>query len=215
MKKICALFAVLVLCLWTATAAAQDFVAVENGYYQNNRELVYPVIKATDPAASEKMNRAIRKEMAQFVIGMQQEFPGAKVGLTLGTVYEVPCNKQGLLSVILTEYSYLKGAAHPLIAKHTLNFDSATGALLNLENLSDILGKDKGSAGISPADLTRKLRAKAEREGIMLFDGLQILSKCPPNFYFDDDLHLHFIFQLYDVAPYAAGIIDLDADAEK
>ena len=61
--------------------------------------------------------------------------------------------------------------------------------------------------------LERKLREHAERKGLYLFSDALPLKNLPENFYWDSNLHVHFIFQHYEVAPYAAGIIDVDIDA--
>lgn len=61
--------------------------------------------------------------------------------------------------------------------------------------------------------LEEKLKAQAVREGLYLFDEALPLKELPKDFYWDERLHVHFIFQHYAVAPYAAGIIDVDIDA--
>ena len=60
--------------------------------------------------------------------------------------------------------------------------------------------------------LNQKLRGKVEREEIFLFEDALPLKKLPETFYWDKNLHLHFIFNQYEIAPYAAGIIDVDID---
>ena len=55
------------------------------------------------------------------------------------------------------------------------------------------------------------MKAYAKENNLMLYDDFKGLEKLPENFYFDENFHLHVIFQQYEVAPYAVGIIDLDA----
>ena len=61
--------------------------------------------------------------------------------------------------------------------------------------------------------LEQKLREQSAQEGIYLFEDALPLKKLPEYFYWDKNLHVHFIFQHYEIAPYAAGIIDVDIDA--
>ena len=61
--------------------------------------------------------------------------------------------------------------------------------------------------------LEKKLRKKVKREKLFLFPESLPLKNLPDNFYWDKNLHVHFIFQQYEIAPYAVGIIDVDIDA--
>ena len=61
--------------------------------------------------------------------------------------------------------------------------------------------------------LEEKLKAHCERKNLFLSRDALPLKKLPENFYWDEDLHVHFIFQHYEIAPYAMGIIDVDIDA--
>jgi hypothetical protein len=106
---------------------------------------------------------------------------------------------------------YFEGAAHPFTFKRGLNFNSDSGVRLTADTLTEIAKKP---TDYTAADITAKLKIYAKKNNLMLSTDFQKLDKVPEDFYFDDDLHVHFIFQQYEVAPYAVGIIDLDADAK-
>lgn len=196
-------------------AEAAGYATVDEGHYLGKPDIVYPIIVTDNATADGIINRQIRAEVAGFVQAVEREFGTDGTIVALGVQYEIACNNPGLLSIILTEHELLKDAAHPLGARRTLNFNSETGVRLTVESLSEIAKYDaNGESGYSPSALTRKLRAKAEQENITLYGDFQQLNKTPENFYFDENLHVHFIFQEYEVAPYVAGFIDLDADAE-
>ena len=91
------------------------------------------------------------------------------------------------------------------------NFNSDSGVQLTADSLSEIGKEERGESAYSPKNVFRKLKAHVKREGIALFPDVKSLEKVPEDFYFDENLHVWFIFQQYDVAPYAAGIIEVDA----
>ena len=179
-----------------------------------HEDVIYPVVSTGDAAIDKKINAAIMAEVDRFLTGI---YRGAQVNgyevAAVSTSYEVPCNGAGntvILSVVLTEYSFYKMAAHPSTYKRTLNFNMASGELMGTNYLTDV------GAGIPIENfidkLNQKLLDKAKREDIHLFPDALPLKKLPENFYWDENLHRHFIFNQYEVAPYAWGIIDIDFD---
>ena len=130
------------------------------------------------------------------------------------TNYEVACNGAGntvILSLLISKSQYFEGAAHPASYLHALNFNMSSGNRMGLDYLTDV------GSGVSVEEikgrLENKLREKAQREKLYLFPEALPLKNLPEYFYWDENLHVHFIFQQYEVAPYAMGIIDVDIDA--
>ncbi len=121
--------------------------------------------------------------------------------------FEIPCNYEyGILSVIITECVYFEGAAHPATYRKSLNFNSDSGIRIFADSLTEL-----GDSDYSPQNLSRKLKAYADKNKLKLYDDFTELERVPEDFYFDENLHVHFIFQQYEVAPYAVGIIEFDA----
>ncbi len=214
MRKI---FLVLVIFLmnFSAVQAAQ----IDSAKYKNNDDLIYPVVFVKNPEAAGKINSEIRRAVESFLVHVETT---AADGLEssrakeVSTSFEVPCNHEnGILSIILTEYFYLEGAAHPSTARRTLNFNSDSGERITADSLSEIAKEEYGESEYSPKNLTRKLKKYVEKNNLMLYSSFKQLTKIPEDFYFDNNLHVHFIFQQYEVAPYAVGIIEFDATTGK
>ena len=202
----------LVLCLQNFCGAAA--VTIESANFNGNETMIYPIVRTGNAAVDEKINGAILDEVNRFVKEIHYAVQNDGIVIEgLYTSFEVPCNRAGntvILSIVMTESVYNKGAAHPLTYKRGLNFNADTGERMNTSYLTDI---GSGNPKFSPENITRKLREKAEREGLMLFEEALPLKSVPEDFYFDANLHVHLLFQQYEVGPYAIGIVDLDMDA--
>ena len=188
---------------------------IESAHFSGNDKLIYPVVHTGDAAIDDKINGKILAEIQSFVKGLQYaaQYDGQRVA-GMYTNYEVACNQAGgtvILSLLITESSYFEGAAHPSTYKHALNFNVGNGNLMGVDYLTDI------GEGVSVDEIKsrveRALIRQCERDGLKLFDNALPLQQLPENFYWDANLHVNFIFQQYEVAPYAVGIIDVDIDA--
>lgn len=188
---------------------------IESAKFNGNDKLIYPVVHTGDAAIDDKINGKIQMEIQSFIKGLHYaaQYDGQRVAGAY-TNYEVACNQAGntvILSLLITESSYFEGAAHPSTYKHALNFNVGSGTLMGLDYLTNV------GEGISvdeiKARVERALIRQCERDGLKLFDDALPLKQLPEYFYWDANLHVHFIFQQYEVAPYAAGIIDVDIDA--
>ena len=212
MKKIfLSVLAVFILCVQNFCCAA----TIESKNFNGNENLIYPVVHVADSSAEKKINVAIVAEIDRFLTGIYRnaQVNGFQVA-DVRTNFEIACNEAGntvILSLLLTESNYYKGAAHPSTFLRALNFNLSNGELIDKNYLLDVGSGVPESHFV--AKLEKKLREKIAREKIFLFDNVLPLKNLPENFYWDENLHLHFIFQQYDIAPYAAGIIDVDIDA--
>ena len=216
MKKI---FFVLIIFLinFSAVNAAQIDTAKFNG----DDNLIYPVVFTKNSDAAGKINAVIRNEVKSFLIRIDEMSADGKDAEKIpiqgyGINFEIPCNHEdGILSVVLTEYVNYKNSAHPLTFRRGLNFNSDSGERILSDTLSEIADEEFGESAYSPKNLTRKLKIYAKENNIYLYQDFKQLAQIPEDFYFDDNLHVHFIFQQYEVAPYAAGIIEFDATEKK
>ena len=207
MKK----FLIALMMMVSATCSA---ATIETAHFNSNDELIYPVVRVEDKAVEQKINVAIIAEIDRFVTGVYRnaQVNGYEVG-GIYTSFDVGSNQAGntvILSLIITESCYYKMAAHPSTFQRALNFNTSSGELMNIGYLTEV------GEGFMTGELTQrlndKLQAKIERENLFLFEDALPLKELPPDFYWDENLHVHFIFQHYTVAPYAAGIIDVDID---
>lgn len=184
-------------------------------HLNDSEKIVYPVVHVMDGAIEEKINGVIRDEIMRFIkeIHYAAQYDGYEVA-DIHTSYEIPCNQAGdtvILSVLLTESNYYKGAAHPATYLRAFNFNLSSGERMGMDYLLEV--GEGLKEGYLLERLNQKLVEKAEREKIFLFPEALPLKELPEDFYWDENLHVHFIFQHYVVAPYAAGIIDVDIDA--
>ncbi len=186
---------------------------IDRAFYLGDSDISYPLVIAKNPDASIKINSEIRNEIKKFIEETnKQRAEGNFNSVVINVDYEIPCNHEnGILSIILNEYVNFENSAHPSSYRRGLSFNSDSGARLTSDTLSEIA---KNEIDYTPEELTKKLRTYAAKNNLYLFQDFQRLTKTPEDFYFDDNLHVHFLFQQYEVAPYAVGIIDLDADAK-
>ena len=187
---------------------------IETAHFNGNGNLIYPVVSVGDAAIDRKINTAIIAEVERFVTRVYRNAQeiGAEV-YDVRTNYEIMCNGAGntvILSVALTESSYFKGAAHPSTYIRTLNFNTSSGELMGKDYLLEV--GEGFRDGYLIDKLNQKLREKSERGEIFLFENALPIKELPENFYWDKNLRVHFVFQHYDIAPYAAGIIDVAID---
>lgn len=212
MRKI--FLATLAVLFVTMQSLCSAQVEVETAHYNDSETLVYPIVKTGDADIDDKINTGIVAELRDFIKGCHYavQYDGATIG-GMYTSFEVPCNRAGntvILSIVMTESVYYKDAAHPSTYKHALNFNVGSGEKINHSYLTDI---GSGNPKFSVENVSDKLRDYVQREGIHLFEDALPLKQLPEYFYFDANLHVHFLFGQYEIAPYAAGIIDLDMDA--
>ncbi len=182
--------------------------------FNGNENLQYPVVKIGDSAVESKINGAIVAEIDRFLTAVYKnaQVNDFEVAGTY-TKYEIGSNEAGntvILSVLLTESSYFKGAAHPSTYLRALNFNLANGELMGINYLLEV--GEGLKEGYLLEKINQKLVEKVEREKLFLFPDALPIKKLPQDFYWDKNLHVHFIFQQYEVAPYAVGIIDVDID---
>lgn len=202
---------IVALAIFLAGFSNVQAAQIDTANYLDLDGIFYPVVIVDDANAAAKINSEIRAEVKRFVetIDKQAQENNFEVA-DIEVDYEIPCNHDGgILSVILTEYVNFEKAAHPSTFRRALNFNSDTGERITADSLSEIA---KHETDYTPQEVTVKLKSYAKQTGIVLFEEFVQLEKVPEDFYFDDDLNVHFIFQQYEVAPYAAGIIDLNAN---
>lgn len=182
---------------------------IDRAYFKGNPELSYPVVIVKNADAATKINTAIRNEMKRITDDIYTRTGEDLKAFSID--YKIPCNHEGgILSIIFSGYVYVDKAAHPWHLVSCLNFNSDSGVRLMADSLSEIA---KHGNDYTAAELTRKLKIYSEKNNLPLYDYFEQLDEVPETFYFDDNLHVHFLFDEQTVAHYAVGIIDLDADA--
>ena len=182
--------------------------------FNSNETMIYPVVHVEDKAVEQRINDKIRDEILRFIkeIHYAVQYNNYEVA-DIRTNYEIMCNGAGntvILSIVLTESNYYKGGAHPATYIRPLNFNLSSGELMGLNYLVEV--GDGFQNGQLLERLNQKLAEKVEHKEIFLFQDALPIKQLPEDFYWDENLHVHFIFQHYAIAPYAAGIIDVNID---
>ena len=204
MKKI---FFALIIFLMNFSAASAVEIAETN--YLGNENLVYPFVIVENHEVEKKINAEIFSEVERFLAEVKKNSAEMNATATVTINFEIPCNYEfGILSVILTEYVYFEKSAHPATYRRALNFNSDSGQRIFAKNL--IFSYEDDESNYSPKNLTLKLKKYAKKNNIHLYEDFRELTQIPEDFYFDENLRVHFIFQQYEVAPYAAGIIEIE-----
>lgn len=205
------------LLMFAATAFAAP-VQVEPSVQQQYPDIKVPVVTVPgNPDAAAAINIEIEKNIAAFINQADECYKDNEDWnkVYIGSSYTVTCNDEATLSIVLTKYINVEHAAHPMRYINGLNFNPQTGEKIVAVDLKEFSAEKYGKDIYTPELLTNKLAKKAaENDALIIFDGTLPLAAVPEQFYFDADRHVHFLFQLYEIAPYVCGIIDVDMDTE-
>lgn len=118
---------------------------------------------------------------------------------TFNGKYQVRFNSEDMLSLEQIYMDYL-GGAHPNTYLDTVNVDLKTGRILSLGDMFKT-----GSDYLTRLNkLVEKQAAENQDKGY--FDKIEITGD--ENFYINDNAELVIVYPPYDVAPYAAGIVE-------
>lgn len=163
----------------------------------------YPVLTEGAVLRRAWINAAIEVEVAGFYENLEKQNQIAPVN---GWVtYLVGRQDETYVSLVLLESVMHKGAAHPSTVVKGMTFDKA-GNQISRKQILTMLPMKAGE------NIDRQVKEQAASRGISLFSDADA-KVWPKEFFIGTDGHVHFIFQQYDIAPYAAGWIAIDAGA--
>lgn len=208
--KILCLTLFVFICL-LATASAQPnkrtFHVDEGTISLSYIEGVYPAVYSRNSIADAKVNTEIEKVVSNFEDSIRRENLKGSGDEVKGYVnYDVKANKRGIFSVIISTSTMYKGAAHPSTYYTGLSFDKQGNRIY----LNNILEDDKLS-GRNDYTVDNLKAAVLDQASDKIFNDPPLnITKFPKEFYVDSKRNLHVLFQPYDIAPYAAGLIDIN-----
>jgi predicted secreted protein len=174
----------------------------------------YPQLNGLkDPAAQAAVNNILKqaataaqaageKNAADMVQAIKEGYTGAVGQCETTFDYMLGCNRNGLLSVVLSDYQYA-GGAHGSTVQRSWTFDLNTGKALKL---GDLMKTGSAYADTIDAAIRREIDARVAAGGLVEFDFSKFkdIGK-DPAFYLSNDSAV-FYFQQYEYFPYAAGI---------
>lgn len=121
--------------------------------------------------------------------------------------------KEGILNFIAETFEYT-GRAHPNSWNKWMNFEKNTGKLLALKDVF-MAGSEKPMSDMLLEELITEMATRLEDSSITSLEGLQnagILNSTnmyvPDNFLLEKE-KVSFLYNKYDIAPYAVGVITL------
>lgn len=185
---------------------------IESSCLGGKETIVYPIVHTGNSAVDKKINRVIDGITQNFLMELKTDRRERGINITVESEdFEVKCNgaaNSNILSIIIWQSKYgSNGPAHPTNYLHALNFNLTTGERLTTNDLAKFGYADKNTLF---QELLIKLRKyAANKNGMVSVDSVKTL---PENFYFDEDFHLHFLFEQNSIAHYAVGKIDIDMD---
>ena len=179
------------------TESAPDFDSVET---ETGRvKLQYPQLREGTALMRFRINSAVAGDMAQF-----QKRIAQKEDASGWTSWFIGCADSDVVSLLLTESTYYDHAAHPTTHVRCLNFDGE-GQRISRET---ILKKVE----TNPANMRLLIFEQTKARQIPVFESsVSNLSAWPEAWYIGNDRKIYFIFQQYEIAPYASGWIEIAA----
>jgi len=141
------------------------------------------------------INRAIIHQIQEMQREQQQVQTGTNPQTT-GT-FEIKTNERGILSLVLTNYTYSVPMAHGFTVTKGLTFSTATGKSYSL---SDLFRPESGYQAVLAAEVNRQIK---ERD-IPVLENTPITVSPNQDFYLADK-SLVIFYPLYAITPYYVG----------
>jgi hypothetical protein len=202
---------ILFLVMWSGAFAAAsvgtELISAESDYV--SIRLAVPRIRGLDDWLFEEyLNASWRLDQLEFAheiheaalmakSGQLGDIPGHFFPYVCWTDFEVKYNQDGMLSLVILFYEYT-GGAHGHTRQQALNYDFTTKRQLSL---NDAVGR-QGAVEIILDEINRQIAADPE----WYFPDVLPLSHLNEEDFYLTEAGLVVFYQLYEIAPYAAGI---------
>ncbi len=180
---------------------------VKNSPYINSI-INIPIIILQNKDIERKINQRITKDIMVFYNTAQKQakeyhkdIPDVDNKFIANAEFQIVKNTDGILSILIKYYKY-SGGAHGYYENIAYNIDVENGNVLKLEEIfKENLDYKKVIDDEIRKQIDNLVTSNPENKGIYEFYGIKENQK----FYLQDD-NLVIYFDLYDIAPYAAGI---------
>ncbi|CAM4401147.1 DUF3298 and DUF4163 domain-containing protein [Paenibacillus tarimensis] len=159
--------------------------------------IYYPhVYGLTNRYAEQQINRTILHTLALIQQEQAVNQPGHGMGTEVTGHFEIKTNERGILSLMLTNYTFSPPAAHGYTIARSLTFDTQTGRLYTLQ---DLFKPESDYVRVLSAEVAAQIK---QRDIPVLQEFTSIR---PDQDYYLADKALVIYFPLYEITPYAAG----------
>ena len=193
--------------LWPGlgTTASEKSGAFRTDDFQDGNATMrspYLVTHGNNEEYSGKVNAAIAREKTEFLAAVKEENEtNETLGWMIwheGLIGNYINNNQGITSIVLVRQTLSAGEAHGLTFAQGLNF-SDTGELISL---SDLL------PDLTVYDVNQCIEVTAKKKNIKLFTE-HTVKELPHNFYVGKNHVVYALYQPYELAPYAEGVLSI------
>ena len=193
--------------LWPGlgTTASEKSGAFRTDDFQDGNATMrspYLVTHGNNEEYSGKVNAAIAREKTEFLAAVKEENEtNETLGWMIwheGLIGNYINNNQGITSIVIVRQMLSAGEAHGLTFAQGLNF-SDTGELISL---SDLL------PDLTVYDVNQCIEVTAKKKNIKLFTE-HTVKELPHNFYVGKNHVVYALYQPYELAPYAEGVLSI------
>lgn len=176
-----------------------------------------PIIMMDNKDISKNINDEIRNSIMKFFNDSQKQakeyndaLPEVENKFVANVDFDVKKNSDNILSILIKYYKYA-GGAHGYYENVAYNIDIRSGKFLTLSDLfkEDIDYKSVINEEIR-IQIEELIKSDEQNKGVYEFKSIEDKQK----FYIQDD-NLVVYFDLYDIAPYAAGIPEFIINVNK
>lgn len=203
MKKIFCALMILALMIPNFCGASAIKTWKIDGEYHVTYPSIDPQIDSSEIAKYNRISEKINEVMRDF--WNSTAVTGGFVKSTMN--YEITCDRDNFLSMVFTVTMKFKDRSEfyekdadgndiPFMYKQTLNFDMRTGYFIEPENIKNFADK----YNFTPQDISNKLQAYAKAHNFELNPEMKDLQMIPHRYYIDENLHLHYIFEGYELS---------------
>ncbi|RDY26072.1 DUF3298/DUF4163 domain-containing protein [Romboutsia weinsteinii] len=185
-----------------------DTQTITNNNKYINSVINIPIIMTQNKDIERSINDRIKNDIMQDYNKSQEEakayikdYPEGEVKFVANTDFEVKKNSDNMLSILVKYYKY-SGGAHGYYENIAYNIDMRDG---NILKLSDLFKTQVNYKEVINKEIRNQIEdlGKTDKENVGIYQFNSI--KDDQKFYIQDD-NLVIYFDLYDIAPYAAGI---------
>lgn len=167
----------------------------------------YPVLKPSLGCKWEDFNKRIEDDIKAWkedVCTIKDEYfkdysSNSTPIFEMDSRYKIGLNKDGLISICIDYYQYT-GGAHGITVRRTYNYDAEHGAFVQINHIFKD-GYDYEKV------INKKIREEIDKNKEVYFNNGEYFKGIDktPNYYLTAD-GIVIYFQLYEIAPYVAGI---------
>lgn len=185
-----------------------DTQTITNNDKYINSVVNIPIVMTSNKDIEKSINDRLREDIMDNYKKSQEEaksylgkYPENDTKFIANTDFEVKKNSDNILSILVMYYKY-SGGAHGYYENVAYNIDMRNGKILSLK---DLFKENTNYKEVINNEIRKQIedKGKKDKENVGIYQFTSI--KDNQKFYIQDD-NIVIYFELYEIAPYAAGI---------